>query len=87
VTNNAGGIIRVTGLNGVAIAADSSNQFVSNAPGYDVNTGGFSLGSAVSKLMGHLAEIFQKTRTGRAFDLETITVKKMVAFNSSASRI
>ena len=39
------------------------------------------------KLMGHLAKIFQNTRTGRAFDLEIITVKKMVAFKGLKNQV
>ena len=37
--------------------------------------------------MGHLAKIFQNTRTGRAFDLEIITVKKMVAFKGLKNQV
>ena len=40
-----------------------------------------------SKLMGHLAEIFQNTRTRRALDLEIITVKKMVTFKGLKNQI
>src|ERR1700737_2717254 len=39
------------------------------------------------KLMGHLAKIFQNSRTGRAFDLEIITVKKMVAFKGFKNQV
>jgi hypothetical protein len=37
--------------------------------------------------MGHLAEIFQNTRTGRAFYLEFVTVKKMVAFKGLKNQV
>jgi hypothetical protein len=37
--------------------------------------------------MGDLAEIFENTRTGRAFDLEIITVKKMVAFKGLKNQV
>lgn len=37
--------------------------------------------------MGHLAEIFQNTRTRRALDLEIITVKKMVTFKGLKNQI
>src|ERR1700738_1717749 len=37
--------------------------------------------------MGHLAKIFQNTRPARAFDLEIITVKKMVAFKGLKNQV
>src|SRR3984893_1519766 len=39
------------------------------------------------KLMGHLAKIFQNARTGRAFDLKIVTVKKMVAFEGLKNQV
>src|ERR1700687_3558058 len=37
--------------------------------------------------MGHLAETFHNTRNGRSFDLEIITVKKMVAFKGLKNQV
>src|SRR5262245_53886611 len=39
------------------------------------------------KLMGHLAQIFQNARTGRAFDLEIIAVKKMVTLKGLKDQV
>src|ERR1700757_2238876 len=39
------------------------------------------------EVMGHLTQIFQNTRTGGAFDLEIITVKKMVAFEGLNNQV